>query len=99
MSWQDLYGNMGLQLNVATTSPVTVDAQNKTPRLCIKKLRKVSTSPVAVGFGVATPEDAARVSKIADGVIVGSAIVKRIASYQQDPAMVGTDWGQILFLA
>jgi tryptophan synthase alpha chain len=55
----------------------------------VKKLRKVSTSPVAVGFGVATPEDAARVSKIADGVIVGSAIVKRIASHQQDPAMVG----------
>ena len=55
----------------------------------VKKLRKVSTAPVAVGFGVATPEDAARVSKIADGVIVGSAIVKRIASHQQDPAMVG----------
>ncbi|TKB66779.1 MAG: tryptophan synthase subunit alpha [Nitrospira sp.] len=55
----------------------------------VKKLRKVSTSPVAVGFGVATPEDAARVSKMADGVIVGSAIVKRIASHQQDPKMVG----------
>ncbi len=54
----------------------------------IKKLRKVSGSPVAVGFGVATPEDAARVSKIADGVIVGSAIVKRIASHHQDPGMV-----------
>ncbi len=55
----------------------------------VKKLKKVSASPVAVGFGVATPEDAARVSKVADGVIVGSAIVKRIASHQQDPAMVG----------
>ncbi|MGB4067799.1 MAG: tryptophan synthase subunit alpha [Nitrospira sp.] len=54
----------------------------------IKKLRKVSTAPVAVGFGVATPEDAARVSKVADGVIVGSAIVKRIASHQKDPKMV-----------
>jgi tryptophan synthase alpha chain len=41
-----------------------------------------------VGFGVATPEDAARVAKIADGVIVGSAIVKRIASRQQDRGMV-----------
>jgi tryptophan synthase alpha chain len=54
----------------------------------VAKLRKVSTAPVAVGFGVATPEDAARVSKMADGVIVGSAIVKRIASHRQDPAMV-----------
>jgi len=55
----------------------------------IGKLRKVSTAPVAVGFGVATPEDAARASKIADGVIVGSAIVKCIASHQQDPSMIG----------
>jgi tryptophan synthase alpha chain len=54
----------------------------------IKKLRKVSGSPVAIGFGVATPADAAKVSKMADGVIVGSAIVKRIASHQQDPAMI-----------
>lgn len=49
----------------------------------------MSAAPVAVGFGVATPEDAARVSKMADGVIVGSAIVKRIASHQQNPRMVG----------
>ncbi len=54
----------------------------------LKKLKKVSATPVAVGFGVATPEDAARVSKMADGVIVGSAIVKRIAAHQQDPTMV-----------
>lgn len=39
---------------------------------------KASTSlPVAVGFGVSTPEQAAGVARIADGVIVGSAIVKR----------------------
>ncbi|MGZ8383288.1 MAG: tryptophan synthase subunit alpha [Nitrospira sp.] len=49
----------------------------------------ISCAPVAVGFGVATPEDAARVSKVADGVIVGSAIMKCIASHQQDPKMVG----------
>jgi tryptophan synthase alpha chain len=55
----------------------------------IGKLRKVSAAPVAVGFGVATPEDAAQVSKMADGVIVGSAIVQRIASHQQDPSMIG----------
>jgi tryptophan synthase alpha chain len=55
----------------------------------VDKIKKVSRTPIAVGFGVATPEDAARVSKIADGVIVGSAIVKRIASHQQDPGMVG----------
>lgn len=34
------------------------------------------TVPVAVGFGIATPEQAARVADVADGVVVGSAIVK-----------------------
>jgi tryptophan synthase alpha chain len=37
----------------------------------------VSKKPVAVGFGISTPEEAATVSRFADGVIIGSAIVKR----------------------
>jgi tryptophan synthase alpha chain len=53
----------------------------------VEKIRKVTHVPVAVGFGVATPEDAANVAAIADGVIVGSAIVKQISSHQQKPAM------------
>jgi tryptophan synthase alpha chain len=44
---------------------------------------KASTDlPVAVGFGIHTPAQAAEIAKIADGVIVGSAIVKMIA---EDP--------------
>ena len=54
----------------------------------VEKIRKVTRIPVAVGFGVATPEDAANVAAIADGVIVGSAIVKQIAAYRQKPEMV-----------
>jgi tryptophan synthase alpha chain len=54
----------------------------------VEKIRKVTRVPVAVGFGVATPEDAAKVAAIADGVIVGSAIVNQIAAYQQNPEMV-----------
>ena len=54
----------------------------------VEKIRKVTKVPVAVGFGVATPEDAANVAAIADGVIVGSAIVKKMAAYQQKPEMV-----------
>ncbi len=54
----------------------------------VEKIRKVTHVPVAVGFGVATPEDAANVAAIADGVIVGSAIVKQIAAHQQKPEMV-----------
>ena len=54
----------------------------------VEKIRKVTHLPVAVGFGVATPEDAAKVAAIADGVIVGSAIVKLIAAYREKPEMV-----------
>jgi tryptophan synthase alpha chain len=53
----------------------------------VAQIKQVSDLPVAVGFGVATPEDAARVSCLADGVIVGSAIVKTIHRFQQEPRM------------
>ena len=54
----------------------------------VDQIRKVSKTPIAVGFGVTTPEDAAEVSLVADGVIVGSAIVKQIATGQQQQGMV-----------
>ena len=41
----------------------------------------VTDIPVAVGFGINTTDQAANIAKIADGVIVGSAIVKMIAKY------------------
>lgn len=42
----------------------------------IAEARLVCQLPVAVGFGVATPDQAAKLAKVADGVIVGSALVK-----------------------
>jgi len=56
----------------------------------VEKIRKATKTPVAVGFGVSTPEDAKKVAAMADGVIVGSAIVKQIAANQQKPDMVTT---------
>jgi tryptophan synthase alpha chain len=56
----------------------------------VAKIRKTTRTPVAVGFGVSTPEDAERMAAMADGVIVGSAIVKQIAAHQQSPDMVPT---------
>lgn len=44
----------------------------------ISHIRNYSDKPIAVGFGVSTPDEASRVAKLSDGVIVGSAIVKRI---------------------
>ena len=45
----------------------------------VKRIRAATDLPVAVGIGVSTPEHAAEVASYADGVIVGSALVKRIA--------------------
>ena len=45
----------------------------------VDRVRKHSKLPVAVGFGISTPAQALAVSRIADGVIVGSAIVDLIA--------------------
>ena len=44
----------------------------------IAHIRSVSGTPIAVGFGISTPQEASMVAGFADGVIVGSAIVKQI---------------------
>jgi len=42
----------------------------------VGRVRQVATQPLCVGFGISTPEQASRVARIADGVIVGSRIVQ-----------------------
>lgn len=46
----------------------------------IARVRAASPLPIAVGFGISTPEQAARVGRLADGVVVGSALVDRLAT-------------------
>jgi tryptophan synthase alpha chain len=49
------------------------------------RLVKANTDvPCAVGFGISTPEQAARMAAVSDGAIVGSAIMKIIAKYGRD---------------
>ncbi|MDD4181660.1 MAG: tryptophan synthase subunit alpha [Victivallaceae bacterium] len=50
-------------------------------------LRECSPVPVAAGFGIATPEDAKANAKHADGIIVGSAIVKLITAGKPEEAV------------
>jgi tryptophan synthase alpha chain len=54
----------------------------------IRTLRLVTTKPVCVGFGVSTPEQVGAVGTLADGVIVGSAIVRLIERHAGDPALL-----------
>ncbi len=53
-------------------------------------VRQNTEIPCAIGFGISTPEQAEKMAGIADGAIVGSAIVKLIAQYGKDaPDYVG----------
>jgi len=55
----------------------------------VTRVKAATTLPVAVGFGVSTPEQAAGVARYADGVVVGSAIVRRQHDVDQLQAFVG----------
>ena len=50
----------------------------------INQVKKVSSIPCAVGFGISTPEQARDMASISDGIIVGSAIVKLVAEFGRD---------------
>jgi tryptophan synthase alpha chain len=50
----------------------------------VARVRAISDLPLAVGFGIASPAQAARVARIADGVIVGSALIRAIGA-ARDP--------------
>ena len=66
-------------------SQITTDI----PSLCAA-VKAATDVPCAIGFGISTPEQAAKMAASADGVIVGSAIVKIVARYGKDaPEHVG----------
>jgi tryptophan synthase alpha chain len=65
-------------------------AREKLPEeleLAVKAVKEQSKKRVAVGFGVSTPEQAKRISLFADGVIIGSAIVKMIEENLKNPEL------------
>ena len=61
--------------------PPDLDAQ-------VRTLRLVTTKAICVGYGVSTPEHVAAVGQLADGVIVGSAIVRTIEHHTGTPVLV-----------
>jgi tryptophan synthase alpha chain len=50
----------------------------------LKQVKRLSPAPVAVGFGISTPEHARALAPLADGLIVGSALIKEIEHGQSD---------------
>lgn len=54
----------------------------------IRRVRALTETPLAVGFGISTPTQAAAVAELADAVIVGSAIVARVEASLDDRDLV-----------
>ena len=50
----------------------------------VEQIREVTALPAAIGFGISTPRQASDMAAIADGAIVGSAIVRLIAEYGRE---------------
>jgi tryptophan synthase alpha chain len=48
-------------------------------RAALARIRQVTDLPTTVGFGIRTPEQAGAIARVADGVVVGSAIVSKVA--------------------
>ena len=68
-----------------TRSEISTDLKS-----IVDVIRQNTSVPCAIGFGSSTPEQAKKMADIADGAIVGSAIIKIIEQYGKDaPKYVG----------
>jgi tryptophan synthase alpha chain len=81
-------GVTGGHATLSTTIPEQVAA-----------IRQHTKTPICVGFGITTPEQAAEVAQSADGVIVGSAIVKQVELNLENPAQAVRDFTAPLIAA
>lgn len=68
-----------------TRSEITTDLGS-----IVKVVRESTDIPCAIGFGISTPEQAAKMAGLSDGAIVGSAIIKLLEKYGKDaPKHIG----------
>ena len=62
----------------------------------VETIRNLAKLPIGVGFGIKDAESAQAVSRVADGVVVGSALVNQIDKFQKEPAAISGAIGDIL---
>ena len=65
----------------------------------MRLIKEATDTPAAIGFGISTPEQAAAMSKKADGVIVGSAMVRIVAKYGKEAPEKLTEYIQSMVMA
>lgn len=62
----------------------------------LTEIRRFTDLPVGVGFGIKNPELAAQIAVIADAVVVGSALVERIARLEKEPERINDELGNFI---
>lgn len=62
----------------------------------INTIKGMVDLPIAIGFGINNPETAAEVSRLADAVVVGSALVNRVAELANTPEKINTEAGEFI---
>jgi tryptophan synthase alpha chain len=62
----------------------------------VEEIRSYASVPVGVGFGIRDAETAARVARVADAVVVGSALVRLAGEHGDDPARLKAELGALL---
>jgi tryptophan synthase alpha chain len=74
-------------LYYVSVTGITGERRELAPQLLenVAWLRKQTDLPICIGFGVSQPQHAAQLAQVADGVIVGSAIVRRVAEAANRP--------------
>ena len=71
-----------------------LDVQSVADRL--EMIRNHTGLPVGVGFGIRDAESAAQIAQFADAVVVGSALVKRIAALADQPDLIAAEAPQLI---
>ncbi|MFO7819872.1 MAG: tryptophan synthase subunit alpha [Halanaerobacter sp.] len=62
----------------------------------VEELRELTTTPIAVGFGISKPEHVAAVTSFADGAIVGSAIIRQLEANLDQPENIVAEVGDFI---
>jgi tryptophan synthase alpha chain len=65
----------------------------------VARIKQHTDKPEAVGFGISTPEQATQIARYADGVIVGSAVVRYVGQLGDAPEMAARVGGFVKSLA
>ena len=66
----------------------TIAPKNEKIKTEVKKICKLTKLPIAVGFGISTPQQAKEIARFADGIVIGSAVVRLIDENKNNSNLV-----------